>query len=185
MTAAGPHVVLPRNVEVGSGTTVTGDMAFKRFRSHREPAITLGRNCVMDGTQFAVGEHGRLDVGDHCYFTNAVLLVETEVTIGSYVIIGWNATIADSDFHPIDPAQRVADALACSPLANGRHRPPVARRPVVIDDDVWIGPNSAILKGVHIGAGAFVEPGSVVTSDVAAGTRVLGNPARAISETGR
>jgi acetyltransferase-like isoleucine patch superfamily enzyme len=185
VTAAGPQVVLPRNVEVGSGTTVTGDLAFKRFRSHREPAIILGRNCVMDGTQFAIGEQGRLEVGDHCYFTNAVLLVETEVTIGSYVIIGWNATIADSNFHPIDPAQRVADALACSPLANGRPRPPVARRPVVIDDDVWIGPSAVILKGVHIGAGAFVEPGSVVTADVTAGTRVLGNPARAISETGR
>ncbi len=43
----------------------------------------------MDGTQFAIGEQGRLEVGDHCYFTDAVLLVETEVTIGSYVIIGW------------------------------------------------------------------------------------------------
>lgn len=58
MTASGPHVVLPRNVEVGSGTTVTGDMAFKRFRSHREPAIILGRNCVIDGTQGRIVEQG-------------------------------------------------------------------------------------------------------------------------------
>ena len=111
--------------------------------------------------------------------------MELEVCIGSYVVIGWNATIVDSDFHPIDPAQRVADALACSPLGHGRPRPAVARRPVVIDDDVWIGPNATILKGVHIGAGAFLEPGSVVTADVAAGARVMGNPARLVPRTER
>ncbi len=185
MSAVDEAVTLPPNVVVGPGTTVAGELAFKRFHSCRQPAISMGANCEMDGTHFDLGEEGRLEIGDWCYFTNAVLLVELEVRIGSYVIIGWNATIADSDFHPIAPAERVTDAVACSPLGGGRPRPPVVRRPVTIDDDVWIGPNAVILKGVHIGAGAFVEPGSVVTSDVAAGTRVLGNPARAVSETGR
>ena len=185
MTIAGHQQHLPPNVEIGRGTIIVGDLAFKRFRSRHQPAITLGADCVMDGTHFAVGEEGRLEVGDSCYFTNAVLLVEMEIRIGSFVVIGWNATIADSDFHPIDPAQRVADALACSPLGHGRPRPAVARRPVVIDDDVWIGPNATILKGVHIGAGAFVEPGSVGTADVAAGARVMGNPARLVPRTER
>ena len=183
MSAPTDPVPVPANVEVGEGTRILGDQSFKRFRSRRDPAISLGTECVMDGTHFAVGEDARLRVGDHCYFTNAVLLVELEVTIGSYVIIGWNASIADSDFHPIAPALRVADAVACSPLAGGRPRPPVARRPVVIGDDVWIGPNAVVLKGVHIGAGAFVEPGSVVTSDVPPGARVLGNPARVVAGT--
>lgn len=184
MTAFEQQVRLPPNVMVGSDTTITGDLAFKRFRSRLDPAITVGAECVMDGTHFAMGEEGSLVVGDHCYFTNTVLLVELEVRIGNYVIIGWNATIADSDFHPIEPAQRVADAVACSPLGGGRSRPPIVRRSVIIDDDVWIGPNAAILKGVHIGAGAFVEPGAVVTTDVAPGTRVLGNPARLVADTG-
>lgn len=185
MSVLGEQIPLPPNVIAGTGTTITGDLAFKRFHSRRQPAITLGDDCVMDGTHFALGENGRLAVGDHCYFTNAVLLVELEVRVGNYVIIGWNATIADSDFHPIAPAQRVADALACSPLGNGQPRPAIARRPVTIGDDVWIGPNAAILKGVRIGAGAFIEPGSVVTADVAPGTRVLGNPARLVPGNGR
>jgi len=36
-----------------------------------------------------------------------------------------------------------------------------------------------ILKGIHVGAGAVIEPGSVVTRDVAPGSRVAGNPAKA------
>ena len=121
-------------------------------------------------------------IGDYCYFTNAVLLCEEEIRIGSYVVVGWNATIADTDFHPVSPAERVADAIACSPLGNGRPRPTILRRPVVIEDDVWIGPNATILKGVHVGSGAFIEPGSMVTHDVPAGMRVMGNPAEVVGE---
>ena len=53
---------------------------------------------------------------------------------------------------------------------------------MIIDDDVWIGPNAAVLKGVHIGAGAFIEAGSLVTRDVPPRARVLGNPAQVIGE---
>ena len=110
------------------------------------------------------------------------LLCELEVRIGNYVVIGWNTTLTDSDFHPIAPALRVADAVACSPLGKGRPRPPVACKAIVIDDDVWIGPNATILKGVRIGAGAWIEPGSMVTRDVPPGARVMGNPAQVIGE---
>jgi acetyltransferase-like isoleucine patch superfamily enzyme len=173
---------LPANVRVGPGSVITADYAFKRFRSRRPSALTIGEGCTMDGVHFAVGEDGCLVIGDHCYFTNAVLLCEQELRIGSFVVIGWNASIADTDFHPIGPAERIADALACSPLGKGRPRPEIARRPVVIEDDVWIGPNAAILKGVRIGAGAFVEPGALVTRDVPPRARVLGNPAQIVGE---
>jgi len=121
-------------------------------------------------------------IGDYCYFTNVVLLCELEVRIGNYVVIGWNATLADSDFHPIAPAQRVADAIACSPLGKGRPRPPIACKVIIIEDDVWIGPNATILKGVRIGAGAWIEPGTMVTRDVPPGARIMGNPAEVIGE---
>jgi acetyltransferase-like isoleucine patch superfamily enzyme len=47
---------------------------------------------------------------------------------------------------------------------------------------VWIGPNVTILKGVRVGARAWVEPGAVVVSDVPPDSRVLGNPARVVAE---
>jgi acetyltransferase-like isoleucine patch superfamily enzyme len=177
------HGELPSNVTAGPGTVISGELAFKRYGSRRTPGLIIGANCTMDGVQFAVGEDGVVEIGDYCYFTNAVLLCEAGLRIGRYVVIGWNTTIADTDFHPIAPALRIADAVACSPLGAGRRRPPVARRPVVIEDDVWVGPAATILKGVRIGAGAFVEPGAVVTRDVPAGARVRGNPAEVLPWT--
>ena len=52
----------------------------------------------------------------------------------------------------------------------------------VIENDVWIGQNAVILPGVHIGDGAIVGANSVVGSDVAPYTKVVGNPARAIQK---
>ena len=174
--------VPPANVRLGPNTLVTGDLSFKRFRSNEPDALVIGANCTMDGVHFALGEKGRVQIGDYCYFTNAVLLCELEMRIGNYVVIGWNATIADTDFHPLTPAERIADAIACSPLGQGRPRPEIPKRPVIIEDDVWIGPNATILKGVRIGTGAFIEAGSLVTRDVPARARIMGNPAQVIGE---
>jgi acetyltransferase-like isoleucine patch superfamily enzyme len=67
-------------------------------------------------------------------------------------------------------------------LGQGRPRPEIAKKLVVIEDDVWIGPNATILKGVRIGAGAWIEAGSLVTHDVPPGSRMLGNPAQIVGE---
>ena len=52
---------------------------------------------------------------------------------------------------------------------------------MIIEDDVWIGANALILKGVRIGAGSVIEPGSVVTRDVPARSRVMGSPAKVVA----
>jgi acetyltransferase-like isoleucine patch superfamily enzyme len=143
---------VPANVRLGVNTVITGDLAFKRFHAKATDALVIGAHGTMDGVHFDLGAEGRMRVGDYCYFTNAVLLCELEIVIGNYVLIGWNTTVTDTDFHPIAPALRIADAVACSPLGKERTRPPIARKAVVIEDDAWIGPNSTILKGVRIGA---------------------------------
>src|SRR5213594_2503190 len=178
-----PHAgTPPANVRLGPNTLISGDLSFKRFLSCEPDALVIGANCTMDGVHFALGEKGRVVIGDYCYFTNAVLLCELELRFGNYVVIGWNATIADTDFHPLTPAERIADAIACSPLGEGRPRPEIPCRSVIIEDDVWIGPNATILKGVRIGTGAFIEAGSLVTRDVPARARLMGNPAQIIGE---
>jgi acetyltransferase-like isoleucine patch superfamily enzyme len=174
------HGTLPANVVAGLGTLISGQGAFSRFRSNRTPALRIGANSTMEGVQFAIGEDGLIEIGDYCYFTNAVLLCELSLHIGNYVVIGWNTTLADTDFHPLAPALRIADAIACSPIGAGRPRPVVPRQSIVVEDDVWIGPNATILKGVRIGSGSFIEPGSLVTRDVAPRCRVGGNPAEVI-----
>ncbi|MEH2171307.1 acyltransferase [Nostoc sp.] len=172
----------PPNVQIGSNTVIMGNLAFKRFHSRNRQGLVIGDYCTMDGVHFDIGEKGQVEIGNYCYFTNVVLLCELELRIGSYVVIGWNATLTDTDFHPILPAERIADAIACSPLGKTLPRPKIVKRPIVIEDGVWIGPNATILKGVHIGAGAFVEAGAMVNRDVPPRSRVIGNPAQIIGE---
>jgi acetyltransferase-like isoleucine patch superfamily enzyme len=171
---------IPANVRLGDETVVSGEFAFKRFRSERDTGLEIGACCTMDDVHFAVGAEGRIEIGNYCHLQNALLLCEEEIRIGNHVVAGWNVTIADSDFHPVSPADRIVDAIAVSPLGNIRNRPPIMCRPVLIGDDVWIGPGATILKGVTVGARAFIEPGSVVLRDVPAGARVLGNPAQIV-----
>ncbi|MEY4581859.1 MAG: hypothetical protein RL701_6562 [Pseudomonadota bacterium] len=175
-------IKVPPNVKIGSGTVLEGKETFRRFFSEREPAIEIGAQCHLSGVQLALGKQATLQIGDHVFAAHLIVLAEQEVRIGNCVFISFNVVIADTDFHPIEPAQRMLDAIAVSPLANGRQRPPIATAPVIIEDDVWIGPNVTILKGVHIGAGAFIEPGSLVTRAVPARARVIGNPAQIVGE---
>ena len=178
---------LPPNVRLGANSVITGnylpgDHPFTRFHSRLEPAIVIGEGCTLHGLYFNMGEEARIAIGNYCYVTEAFLLCEMELRIGNYVVIGWHTTVTDADFHPVSPEERIVDAIACSPLASGRPRRPFARKPVIIENNVWIGPNATILKGVRIGEGAFIEPGSVVVRDVPPRTRVLGNPAQVIGE---
>lgn len=51
---------------------------------------------------------------------------------------------------------------------------------VIIDDDVWVGANAIILTGVHVGRGAVIGAGTIVTKDIPPYAVVVGNPARII-----
>lgn len=173
---------LPASIRLGQRTLLRGDHVLRRFRSRLDPAVEAGADTTLDGVHLALGEAGHVVIGDWCHLCSVMLLCELEIWIGSYVAIGWNAAIADTDFHPIAPALRQADAIACSPLGAGRPRPAAICKPVIIEDDVWIGPCATILKGVRIGAGAVIEPGALVSRDVPPGARVTGNPAKVIGE---
>ena len=54
--------------------------------------------------------------------------------------------------------------------------------PIVIEDNVWIGEYSAVLKGVTIGEGAIVASHSGVTKDVPSYSIVAGNPAQVVKK---
>jgi acetyltransferase-like isoleucine patch superfamily enzyme len=107
-------------------------------------------------------------IGDNCGFTGTTLVAAERIEIGDRVIVGANATITDFDFHPLDPVERQRDPQA------GQHAP------VIIEDDIFIGMHSLILKGVTIGCGSVVGAGSVVTKDVPPHTVVAGNPAQVV-----
>ncbi len=112
--------------------------------------------------------HARLRVGAHCGFTGATLVAANHIEIGDRVLVGANATIVDTDFHPLEAERRRADIHAGESA------------PVFIEDDVFIGMNVLVLKGVRLGRGCVIGAGSVVTHDVPAGMLAAGNPAKVI-----
>ena len=111
-----------------------------------------------------------LTIGDDFGMTGGSLVCDERISIGDRVWVGANAVITDTDFHPLDPQLRRARPLDA------------ATAPVEIGDDVFIGMNALILKGVRIGERAVVGAGSVVSRAVPAGAIVAGNPARVIGE---
>src|SRR5262249_43151172 len=104
------------------------------------------------------------------------------IRLGQRVIVSYNVTLADSDFHPRDPEARKRDAIANSPHGDRSQRPALQTRPVIIEDDVLIGIGAIVLKGVRVRQGAHIGAGAVITSDVPARARVAGNPARILPQ---
>jgi acetyltransferase-like isoleucine patch superfamily enzyme len=113
-----------------------------------------------------------IEVGRDCGFTGSTIVAASRVQIGDRVQVGGNAHLIDFDFHPLDPEARQANFNA------GAHAP------IVVRDDVFIGMNSLILKGVELGEGCVVGAGSVVARDVPPGVVVAGNPAAVVREVG-
>jgi acetyltransferase-like isoleucine patch superfamily enzyme len=178
ITGAWDVASLPPNIRVGPGCFLERKDSFKRFRSQRAPGLVLGaRVRVYTWTDFNIEPGGYVEVGDDSILVGAVFMCGERISIGQRVIVSYNVTIADSDFHPTDPELRRQDAVASAPYGDVSQRPAVASRPVVIEDDVEIGIGAIILKGVHIGRGARIGAGAVVTKNVAREAEVWGNPA--------
>lgn len=182
MTWTWDYDTLPANVRLGDDCRLERRDSFSRYRSRREVGLRLGaRVVVYTWTTFNLEADAVLEVGDDSVLVGAVFMCAGDIRLGARVVVSYNVTIADADFHPLDPDLRMADAIANAPSGDRSRRPPYVTRPVVIEDDVWIGIGAIILKGVRIGRGARVEAGAVVTADVAEGLRVAGNPARVIA----
>jgi len=168
---------IPTNVVAGEETAIDSSFCFKHYYSKMDVGLRVGRCTTIWRASLAADEDGVIEIGDYCYIANASLVCSEHIAIGSRVMIAGGVTIADSDFHPLAPAARLADTVALSPVGDRARRPRIETRPVRIEDDVWIGYNATILKGVTIGAGALVGPGALVLRDVPPGAEVAGNPA--------
>ena len=127
---------------------------------------------VVHECRFVMQRSGaEIRIGSHSGMSGVTIMCAKRVEIGEYVGLGANVMIYDNDMHAINPYLRMND--------NDRN---TKAKEVVIGDHVWVGANSIILKGVHIGRGAVIGAGSVVTKDVPEMTIYAGNPARYIKD---
>jgi acetyltransferase-like isoleucine patch superfamily enzyme len=129
-----------------------------RFRSSGlSNRIGINRPCALSTLKAGAN----ILVGDGCGFSGTVIAAARQIEIGPRVRCGANTTITDTDWHEEDP--RSGGAL-----------------PVVIEENVWLGLNAIVLKGVRIGRNSVIAAGSVVTRDIPANVVAGGIPARVI-----
>ena len=110
-----------------------------------------------------MGAGATIKVGDDCGFSGTALSSVLQVTLGNRVRCGVNSRITDNDAHPDDP--RVGNAA-----------------PVVIEDDVWIGAGSYVMKGVTIRRGTLIGTNSVVLRDLPEYVIAAGTPAKPLRD---
>ena len=170
---------IPPNVDFGDGFYCESAQVFRHLNRDAPQAVRIGAHVsVYAGCSFAIGANGCCTIGDFTLLNGALIMAEERIEIGSHCLVSWNVGIADSDFHPLEPAQRLIDARALAPFYKDRPpRPPLRTAPVVIADNVWIGMSAVILKGVTIGENSVVAAGAVVTKSVPPNVVVAGNPA--------
>ena len=149
--------------------------------------LKIGANSIVSGSFIFESKKGEVSVGNHTYIGGGVFICRSNIKIGDNVTIAWGGTVFDHDSHSLNYMDRrkdVDDELEDIRMGNNfiknKDWSNVNSKPIIICDDVWIGMNVIILKGVTIGEGAIVGAGSVVTRDVPAWSVVAGNPAKVV-----
>ena len=134
------------------------------FRSDRiSNLVGLNRKCIISTFK----ENAIIRIGKNSGFSGTVIGAANSITIGDEVLSGANVLITDFDWHPIDPVNRHT--------SKG-----VQSAPVVIGNNVWLGINSVILKGVTIGENTIIGANSLVVKDIPANVIAAGNPCKVI-----
>jgi acetyltransferase-like isoleucine patch superfamily enzyme len=110
------------------------------------------------------GKKRNLQIGDFSTLGRVEIALHDKVTIGKYVCINDGAIILSASHDVLDPLWR--------------HK----KAPIFIGDYAWIATNAIILPGVHIGRGAVVGAGAVVSKNVKDYVIVIGNPAKEIEK---
>lgn len=119
--------------------------------------IGLSHRCIIaTGSKCA-----KLIIGNNCSFSGVSIWCFEKISIGKRVRVGANVLIMDGDAHQDDPRAG-------------------ANAPIVIEDNVWIGGNTIVLKGVTIGKNSVIGAGSIVTHNIPENVVAAGNPCKVI-----
>jgi acetyltransferase-like isoleucine patch superfamily enzyme len=155
----------PQAISVGPGARIEDRVHLDASRGR---GIALGERCaICFGTYLSVhGREGFIRIGAGSYVgAGSQIFGHRGVEIGAQVLAAPGLQIVPYQHTFADPQRPIAEQGGES-------------RPVLIEDDVYLGMGVRVLLGVTIGRGAVVGAGAVVTRDVAPYTVVAGVPAR-------
>jgi len=171
-------VLIINSVKFGKGIKVFG-----LPRIENKGSISLGNNMrlisakcgynsgnIAGGVFMRTSKSGNIVIGDEVYLNGTSIISEESISLGSRIMIGANTVIMDTNSHNVPYKNRL------------RRWDNIRRKAVVIEDDVWIGANCFIMKGVRIGKGSVIGAGSVVNNEVKPFCIYAGNPAVFVKE---
>ncbi len=145
--------------------------------------IKIGKHCTIGGALFALFG-GQIKIGNNVYIGPGTSIQAKEsITVSDNVIIANNVILLDNNNHPTSPEMRLKMS-ACKDFLNDElwSWKYAESAPIIIEENVWIGRDARILKGVTIGIGSIVALGAVVTHDVPPYCVVAGNPAQVVKK---
>lgn len=176
-------------VEIGKRNKFIGTLKIRKTPSS---TIRFG-NGIKILSSFSSNLHGlnrksmlstlkpnaRLIIGDNVGISGCIICSSNSIEIKDRVMIGANCTITDTDSHSIFYKERHPDYFNIK-TPNFKER--VNTKPIVIEEDVFIGMHSLVLKGAHIGKGSVIGAGSIVNSYIPEGVIAAGQPAKVIKK---
>lgn len=140
----------------------------KRQELLKEMFAEIGENCYIEPPLHANWGGKFVHFGHDVYANfNLTLVDDTDIYVGDSVLFGPNVTVS-AGTHPVHPVLRSKQAQY--------------NLSIVIGNNVWIGANSVLLPGVHIGDNTVIGAGSVVTKDIPANVVAVGSPCRVMRE---
>ncbi|GAB3555239.1 acyltransferase [Spirosoma fluminis] len=131
------------------------------------------RTGRVNQCEFNVSDDAKLIISDNVGISSSTITCQHDIYIGNHVMIGGNTAIYDTDFHSLNANNRLNSIVDKKTTKKGR---------VVIEDHVFIGAHSTIMKGVTIGHHSIVGACSVVTKSIPPYQIWAGNPARFLKE---
>ncbi len=174
-------------VLIGNNTKILGSMPI--FKLPKNGRIIIGSNTVINSdfintntslttrVKFVTGYNGVIKIGNNCDLNGTCFVAYEEIEIGDFCQFASSSLISDTDFHPVDPHQRMLQMKKEQFSFDS-----VNKKKIKIGNNVWVGWGAIILKGVTIGENSIIAAGAVVVSDVPANVIAGGNPAKIIKQ---
>jgi acetyltransferase-like isoleucine patch superfamily enzyme len=166
------HFLKPQFKFLGKGGTYFKPRYIKVFGENvsidNYPTLIGASDALIQFTSWNIGDHeGEIKIGKYCLITPGVRIMSAKsIIIGDACMIAHGAYISDADWHGIyDRAEPVGNT-----------------KPVIFEDNVWIGDSAIICKGVRIGKNSIIGAGAVVTKNVPPNSIFAGNPAKLVKE---
>jgi acetyltransferase-like isoleucine patch superfamily enzyme len=146
--------------------------------------VLIGKNSMLNRAHLLIyGHGGEISIGEYCFIGEGTKIWSSKkIKIGNRVLISHGVNIHDNNSHPLDSGLRHKDFVEI--FHRGMpHMANYNEQEIIIEDDVWIGFNSTILKGVTIGEKSIIGANTLITKDVPPRSMVVGNPQRIIKNT--